>query len=88
MSAIRGTGYMLGSQRFGPFGRCAPGAFGHLGLVSNAVWADPERGIAGGLITSGKPGRDPDSRYRALMNTITAQIPVSAGSDHHIGDSY
>ncbi|OHU99795.1 lipase LipE [Mycobacterium talmoniae] len=71
-----GTGYMLGSTRFGPFGRGAPAAFGHLGLVNVAVWADPERGLAAGLISSGKPGRDPEAkRYTALMDTIAAEIP-------------
>jgi CubicO group peptidase (beta-lactamase class C family) len=71
-----GTGYMLGSTRFGPFGRGAPAAFGHLGLVNVAVWADPERGLAAGLISSGKPGRDPEAgRYTALMDRIAAEIP-------------
>ena len=71
-----GTGFILGTNRFGPFGRNAPAAFGHLGLVNIVVWADPERGLAAGLISSGKPGRDPDARrYTALMNTITAEIP-------------
>ncbi|MEO8814521.1 MAG: lipase LipE [Mycobacterium sp.] len=74
-----GTGYMLGSTRFGPFGLDAPAAFGHLGLVNVAVWADPERGLAAGLISSGKPGRDPEAkRYSALMDRITAEIPRSA----------
>lgn len=71
-----GTGFMLGSARFGPFGRNAPAAFGHTGLVNVAVWTDPERDLAAGLISSGKPGRDPHAgRYRALMDTITAEIP-------------
>ncbi|MBS4728174.1 lipase LipE [Mycobacterium sp. SM1] len=71
-----GTGFMLGSTRFGPFGRNAPAAFGHLGLVNIAIWADPERGLAAGLVSSGKPGRDPAAdRYTALMDTITAVIP-------------
>jgi len=75
-----GTGFMLGSNRFGPFGRNAPAAFGHLGLVNIAVWADPERGLAAGLVSSGKPGRDPAAnRYTALMDTITAAIPRTAG---------
>jgi CubicO group peptidase (beta-lactamase class C family) len=74
-----GTGFMLGSKRFGPFGRNAPAAFGHLGLVNVAIWADPERGLAGGLISSGKPGRDPEvKRYTALMDRIAAEIPRSA----------
>ncbi|KZS57903.1 lipase LipE [Mycobacterium ostraviense] len=71
-----GTGYMLGSTRFGPFGRNAPAAFGHLGLVNIAVWADPQRRLAAAVLSSGKPGRDPDAgRYGALLNTITATIP-------------
>jgi CubicO group peptidase (beta-lactamase class C family) len=71
-----GTGFMLGSTRFGPFGRDAPAAFGHLGLTNIALWADPERKLAAGLISSGKPGRDPESkRYGMLLNTITAAIP-------------
>jgi CubicO group peptidase (beta-lactamase class C family) len=77
MPARWGTGFILGTNRFGPFGRNAPAAFGHLGLVNVAIWADPERGLAAGLISSGKPGRDPEAgRHRALMNTITAEIPA------------
>lgn len=73
-----GTGYMLGSKRFGPFGRGAPAAFGHLGLVNCAIWTDPERGLSAGLISSGKPGQDPEAkRYTALMNCIAAEMPIS-----------
>ncbi|CAM4406302.1 Penicillin-binding protein E [Mycobacterium basiliense] len=71
-----GTGYMLGSRRFGPFGRNAPAAFGHLGLINIALWADPERRLSAAVVSSGKPGKDPESgRYGALLNTITAAIP-------------
>ena len=71
-----GTGYQLGSKRFGPFGRNAPAAFGHTGLVNIAMWADPERGLAAGVISSGKPGGHRDGkRYPALMDRITAEIP-------------
>jgi CubicO group peptidase (beta-lactamase class C family) len=74
MPARWGTGFILGTNRFGPFGRNAPTAFGHLGLVNIAVWADPERGLSAGLISSGKPGRDPEARrHGALMNTIAAE---------------
>jgi CubicO group peptidase (beta-lactamase class C family) len=67
-----GTGYMLGSKRFGPFGRGAPAAFGHTGLTNIAVWADPERGLAAGLISSGKPGPHREAnRYTALLDRIT-----------------
>ena len=71
-----GTGYMLGSNRFGPFGRNAPAAFGNTGLTNIAVWADPERGLAAGLISSGKPGAHREAkRYPALMDLITAELP-------------
>lgn len=70
-----GTGFMLGSKRFGPFGRDAPAAFGHTGLTNVVVWADPQRKLAAGLISSGKPGRHPEAgRYTALLNRITAEI--------------
>jgi len=71
-----GTGYMLGSDRFGPFGRNAPAAFGHTGLVDIAVWADPSRGLAAGVVSSGKPGRNREAqRYPALLDRIAAEIP-------------
>jgi CubicO group peptidase (beta-lactamase class C family) len=71
-----GTGYMLGSKRFGPFGRDAPAAFGHTGLTDIAVWADPARGLAAAVISSGKPGRHREAnRYPALLDRITAELP-------------
>lgn len=77
MPARWGTGYMLGTNRFGPFGRNAPAAFGNLGLANIAMWADPQRSLAAGVISSGKPGRDPElRRYTALMDTIAAEIPI------------
>jgi CubicO group peptidase (beta-lactamase class C family) len=77
MPARWGTGFILGTNRFGPFGRNAPAAFGHLGLVNVAVWADPARGLAAGLVSSGKPGRDPEARrHTALMDAIAAEVPA------------
>ncbi len=71
------TGFQLGTNRFGPFGRNAPAAFGHTGLVHIAVWADPERELAAAVVSSGKPGRDPEAkRYTALLDRITADIPL------------
>ena len=73
-----GTGYMLGSHRFGPFGRNAPDAFGHTGLTNIAIWADPSRDLAVGLVSSGKPGRHPEAgRYPAVLDRINAEIPRS-----------
>ncbi|WP_179466747.1 lipase LipE [Mycolicibacterium vinylchloridicum] len=71
-----GTGYMLGSTRFGPFGRNAPGAFGHTGLTNVVVWADPDRQLSVGLISSGKPGAHREAgRYTAVLDHINAEIP-------------
>jgi CubicO group peptidase (beta-lactamase class C family) len=70
-----GTGFMLGSKYFGPFGRYAPAAFGHTGLVNIAVWADPRRNLSAAVVSSGKPGRDPYAkRYGALLDRIAAEI--------------
>jgi CubicO group peptidase (beta-lactamase class C family) len=71
-----GTGYMLGSNRFGPFGRDGAGAFGHTGLTDIAMWADPERALSVAVISSGKPSGHPEAkRYPALLNAINAEIP-------------
>ncbi|MEC4613216.1 serine hydrolase [Tsukamurella tyrosinosolvens] len=71
-----GTGYMLGSERFGPFGRHAPAAFGHTGLTEIAMWADPQRELAASVVSSGKPGSHPEAkRYPALLDAITAAFP-------------
>ena len=71
-----GTGYMLGSQRFGPFGQNAPTAFGHTGLTQIAVWADPARALSAAVVSSGKPGRHPEAgRYPALLDRINAELP-------------
>ena len=71
-----GTGYMLGSKRFGPFGKDAAGAFGHTGLTDIAVWADPQRALSVAVISSGKPSGHPEAkRYPALLDRINAEIP-------------
>lgn len=76
LSPLRwGTGFMLGSRRFGPFGRNAPAAFGHTGLTNVAIWSDPQRGLSAGLVSSGKPGPHPQAGlFTALLDTITAEI--------------
>lgn len=71
-----GTGYMLGSRRFGPFGREAPAAFGHTGLTQIAMWADPERALAAAVVSTGKPGDHPENgRYGELLDTVNRVIP-------------
>ena len=47
-------GLMLGAQVLSLYGLDTQHAFGHLGLINIMGWADPERGLAAGLVTSGK----------------------------------
>jgi CubicO group peptidase (beta-lactamase class C family) len=77
-----GTGYILGSKRFGPFGLDAPAAFGHTGLTDIAMWADPERDLAAAVVSSGKPGGHPEAkRYPAVLDAIATAFPrVGAAS--------
>ncbi|MFW0790584.1 serine hydrolase [Gordonia sp. CPCC 205333] len=75
-----GTGYMLGSTRYGPFGRDAPDAFGHTGLTDIAMWADPQRELAVAVVSSGKPGSHPESkRYPAVLDAINSSFPSVPG---------
>ncbi len=56
MAPLRyGLGFMLGNSRVGPFGTDNPHAFGHIGFTNVFTWADPERALSVGLLTTGKP---------------------------------
>jgi CubicO group peptidase (beta-lactamase class C family) len=48
-------GFMLGAELLSLYGPDTEQAFGHLGFTNIIGWADPERALAGALITSGKP---------------------------------
>ena len=48
-------GFMLGADYVSVFGPDTDKVFGHIGLTNVFAWADPERQIAGALMTSGKP---------------------------------
>jgi CubicO group peptidase (beta-lactamase class C family) len=49
------SGLMLGARAFSLFGPDTEEAFGHLGFTNVLGWADPERALSVGLMTSGKP---------------------------------
>ena len=69
-------GLMLGAKVISLFGLDTDRAFGHLGLINIMGWADPERGISGGLITSGKALVYPEvTRFYGLMQRIASQVP-------------
>jgi CubicO group peptidase (beta-lactamase class C family) len=50
-----GMGFMLGGTTFSPYGKGTPNAFGHIGFTNVIGYADPDRQISVGLMTSGKP---------------------------------
>lgn len=47
------AGMMLGGEPFGLYGAHTGRAYGHLGLINKFAWADPEREISVGLLTTG-----------------------------------
>jgi CubicO group peptidase (beta-lactamase class C family) len=58
-----GMGFMLGGKRLSLYGPDTEHVFGHLGFTNVVGWADPERRIAAGLMTSGKPVLYPQIYY-------------------------
>jgi CubicO group peptidase (beta-lactamase class C family) len=69
-------GLMLGAKVLSLYGLDTDHAFGHLGLINIMGWADPERAISGGLITSGKAIIYPElPRFYALMQRIASEVP-------------
>ena len=75
-------GLMLGARVLSLYGRDTDLAFGHLGFTNIMGWADPERGISVGLVTSGKPALYPEfHRFFALIGRITAEMPKIPSSE-------
>ena len=69
-------GLMLGAKVLSLYGLDTDLAFGHLGFINIIGWADPERGISGGLINSGKAIVYPElPRFFGLMQLIASEIP-------------
>ncbi len=78
-------GLMLGAKVISLYGRDTDLAFGHLGLINIMAWADPERGISGGLITSGKAILYPEvHRFYGVMQRIAADVPKVPEQDRYI----
>ena len=78
-------GLMLGADIISLYGRDTDLAFGHLGLINIMGWADPERGISGGLVTSGKAIVYPEvHRFYGVMQRIAADVPKVPERDRYI----
>jgi CubicO group peptidase (beta-lactamase class C family) len=75
-------GLMLGAKILSLYGRDTDLAFGHLGFINIMGWADPQRGISGGLINSGKAIVYPEvPRFYGLMQRIASTVPKVPLSD-------
>ncbi len=71
-----GMGFMLGAKKLSLYGPDTERAFGHLGFTNVIGWADPERNVAGALMTSGKPILYPQLYYLwDVMRQIGAACP-------------
>ncbi|GAD86511.1 beta-lactamase family protein [Nocardia asteroides NBRC 15531] len=67
------AGFELGGRR-SKFGRDTRFHFGRSGLTTQYGWADPERGLAGAILTSGKASTD-TKRPVQLVAQISAALP-------------
>ena len=75
------SGFMLGARAFSLFGPDTDEAFGHLGFTNVLGWADPERALAVGLMTSGKPMLHPAlGELWLLTRAIGQEAPKVARS--------
>ena len=73
------AGFMLGADAVSLFGPDTDKAFGHLGFTNVLGWADPERDISVGLITSGKPFLHPGlPQLWALTRRIGREAPKAS----------
>ena len=70
------AGFILGAQLISLYGPDTDKAFGHLGFTNILGWADPERELSVGLLTSGKPVLHPGLvDFWALTRTIGRAAP-------------
>lgn len=69
-------GFMLGRSKMSLYGGSTPKAFGHMGLINIAGYADPERDISVGILNNGKPGISLGMvKFFNIMRTIANTIP-------------
>lgn len=74
-------GFMLGGKRMSLFGPDTEQVFGHLGFTNILGWADPERALSVGLITSGKPVVYPEVlEFLGIMGKIGSVAPKDGES--------
>lgn len=71
-----GLGVMMGGRRFSLFGLNTMGAFGHLGLSTVVIFADPARDLVVTFLNTGKPMMDPGMlRWYWVLQRIASAVP-------------
>ncbi|MEU8894566.1 serine hydrolase [Nocardia sp. NPDC048505] len=70
---VSAAGFELGARR-SKFGRDTRFHFGRSGLTTQYGWADPERGLAGAILTSGKATTDTKRPWQ-LVAQVSAAMP-------------
>jgi CubicO group peptidase (beta-lactamase class C family) len=71
-----GLGVMMGGRRFSLFGLNTSNAFGHLGLSTVVVFADPSRDLVVTFLNTGKPMMDHGMlRWYWVLQRIVTVIP-------------
>lgn len=72
-----GLGFMLGTPWVSLYGPGTERAFGHLGFIHIITWADPDRRLAGALLTTGKPFLGVHLRHVwGVLSAIARECPV------------
>jgi CubicO group peptidase (beta-lactamase class C family) len=69
------AGFMLGADAVSLYGPDTDNAFGHLGFTNVLGWADPDRNLSVGIVTSGKPILHPGL---PLLWALTRRIGLEA----------
>ncbi|RZI87274.1 MAG: hydrolase, partial [Microbacterium sp.] len=73
-------GYMLGGKVLSLYGPNTTKAFGHLGWINIMGWADPERALSVGLITTGKSVVYPEvARFWEIGHRIGLEVRAQRG---------
>jgi CubicO group peptidase (beta-lactamase class C family) len=71
-----GMGFMLGAKTFSPYGKDTANAYGHIGFTNVLAYADPDRELSVGLMTSGKPFITPGQiTWLNVARTIARECP-------------
>jgi CubicO group peptidase (beta-lactamase class C family) len=82
-----GYGVMLGAQVLSLYGLDTQHAFGHLGFTNMLGWTDPQRALACGVMSNGKPIVYPElPRFYLLIQRITSAAPKVSGGEMIVWD--